>query len=81
MWMDTLPLARQLFPTLRSHSQADLQRAFDIPEAAVQHRAMDDVEMLEQVLWKLMGRQGLASLLQLPGSHVGTFGQPQELQK
>ena len=73
MWLDTLPLARQLLPTLPSHSQAALQRALDIPEAALQHRAREDVEMLEQVLWKLAGRQGLTALMQLPGEHCGSL--------
>ena len=79
MWLDTLPLARQLLPSLRSHSQSDLRSAFDIPEPAVQHRAQDDVEILEQVLWKLAGSQGLTALMQLPGNHFGSFAQAQKL--
>lgn len=73
MWLDTLPLARQVVPELASHSQAALQRAFTIPEGRLQHRAQEDVEMLEQVVWKLAGRQSLAALVH-PGSlHCGSF--------
>ncbi len=81
MWLDTLPLARQLLPSLTSHSQAALQRALDIPAAALQHRAEADVDMLEQVVTRLAGQQDLTYFMQLPGSHIGSFGQSQELQK
>ncbi|KAK9866733.1 hypothetical protein WJX84_002461 [Apatococcus fuscideae] len=71
MCLDTLPLARQMLPDLASHSQAALQRAFDIPEATLQHRAKEDVEMLEQVLWKLGG--SLAALMQPAAPHCGSL--------
>ena len=75
MWLDTLPLARQLLPNLSKHSQAALRLAYDIPEPAVQHRAKEDVEILEQILWKLAGSQDLTALMQLPGDHFGSFEQ------
>ncbi|KAK9828258.1 hypothetical protein WJX74_005903 [Apatococcus lobatus] len=73
MWLDTLPLARQRIPELASHSQAALQRAFDIPEGRLQHRASEDVKMLEQVLWKLAGHQSLAALMQAGSTCCGIF--------
>ena len=78
MWLDTLPLARQVVPELASHSQAALQRAFNIPEGRLQHRAKEDVEMLEQVVWKLAGRQGLAALMRPGSSWCGSFAKSEE---
>ena len=79
MWLDTLPLARQVLPQLAAHSQASLQQALGIPAAALQHRAKEDVEMLEQVLLKLAGRRGLAALMAPGASYHGSFGPAKEV--
>ncbi|KAK9802868.1 hypothetical protein WJX72_002601 [[Myrmecia] bisecta] len=83
-WLDTLPLARQLLPELRRHSQAELRAHLEIEAPAVEHRALDDVLILNKVFASLAQaaladpgradeRGRLDSLMQLPGSFTGTF--------
>ena len=59
VWIDSLALSRIALPRLRSHSLANMAQAFGC--AAVEHRAMADVEALVG-MWRII----LLGLLDLP---------------